>query len=186
MKKIIYISFFLISFFASCVNETINKGKTDNNTKQKEILKNDKTDAMCPTLLKEIENFITYNDSVDRGGSISEDVYIVYLYRKKTVCYVTILQSLCYYQSLYPQSISGSSCNIDGFVLLNNKMIAFYNLKNDCNKGLVDITKLKKGKPKDFPDENSDIARYTTYDPIGKKYKIHSKDSLELVYFGYF
>lgn len=186
MKKAIYISFVFICLFISCNNKTSDKEKKDNNKKQKEMIKKNKTDALSPCLLKELESLIAYNDSVDKGSAISGDVYIVYFSKKQADCYVTIYQSLCYYQSFYPQSLSSPSYNIEGFVTLNNKMIAFYNLGSECNHGLIDITKLGKGKPKNFSDENSDLAIHTTYELSGNKYKIRSKDSLELVYSGYF
>ena len=183
MKKVIFLSFIMVSLFIGCNNTSSDNKKA--NSKENEMTKANKTDAVCPVLLKELESLIAYNDSVDKGSTISGDVYIVYFSRKETDCYVTIYQSLCYYQSFYPQTLSSPRYNIGGFILLKNKMVAFYNLTSECNKGLVDINKLEKGKPKGFPDENSDVAIHTTYDPWGKKYKIHSKDSLELVFSGY-
>ena len=70
---------------------------------------------------------------------------------------------------------------------MKNKMLAFYGLKtqckkNDCYKGLVDTTKLQNEYPNKFP-EFSDIPE-SEFEPIGKVFKIHSRDSLKLVYFG--
>jgi hypothetical protein len=55
-----------------------------------------------------------------------------------------------------------------------------------CNSGcdiscLIDTTLLLKECPAGFPDENSDEALYTQFDPYGKIYKVHNCDSLELI-----
>ena len=184
MNKLIFILISFASVLVSCKNNSV-KEKEVKNKKTKEMISEDKMTVIYPTLLEELEDVITYRDSIDMGSSIIGNVYIVFFSESKGDCYVTIFQSLCYYQSFYPQTLSHPSYNLEGYTLLNGKMIAFYNPESNCNKGLVDITKLKKGKPKDFPGENSDIAVHTNYDPWGKKYKIHSKDSLELVYSGY-
>lgn len=184
MKKVIFLSFILVCLFLGCNNTSSDNKKA--NSKENKMSKAAKKDAVCSVLTRELESLIANNDSIDKGSAISGNVYIVFFFSKETDCYVTIYQSLCYYQSFYPKTLSSPSYDMEGFILLKNKMVAFYNLASGCNKGLVDITKLEKGSPKDFPDESSDLAIHTTYDPWGKKYKIHSRDSLELVYSGSF
>jgi hypothetical protein len=157
MKKVIFISFILSCFFLNCKDPSDNK----NTDKENEMIKATKTDAVCPVLIRELESLIAYNDSIDKGSTISGHVYIVFFSSKKTDCYVTIYQSLCYYQSFYPKTLSSPNYEMEGFILLKNKMVAFYNLESECNKDIVNVAKLEKGDPKGFPDENSDIARNT-------------------------
>ena len=182
MKKVVLLLFIFFGVFIAC-NSTSSDNKKVNN--KEEMIRANKAEAVCPVLLKELENIIAYKDSIDKGSTITGNVYLVYFSQDETDCYVTIYQSLCYYQSFYPQTLSSPSHSIEGYILLKNKMVAFYNLKSKCNNRLVDITKIEKGNPKDFPDEKSDVAIHASYDPWGKKYKIHSKENLELVYSGF-
>ncbi len=111
--------------------------------------------------------------SVDKEDEYNINIYIVFFSEKVDGCYITMSTAHFY-----------DSHHLVGYIIINDKMIAFYKPESECNKGLVDITKLKKGKPDGFIDENSEWAN-DIYEPNGRKYKVHSKDSLELVYSGY-
>lgn len=93
----------------------------------------------------------------------------------------------------------------EGFYLIDDKLIVYYGKDVTCgaimegrinsfmdraNKVecsitcLIDSTLLRKDCPGDYPDENSEQALYTQFDPYGKIYKVHNCDSLELIYQG--
>lgn len=132
-------------------------------------------EGLSPTLLDELNKFIAKQDTLKNENHFDAKIIVVHFSKKDNDCYVSIGTSHFY-----------NSQNLEGFLIIGDKMIAFYNPQSECNKGLVNVSKLKAGMPNDFPDENSDIAIHTTYDPWGKKYKIHSQDSLELLYSGSF
>ena len=94
----------------------------------------------------------------------------------------------------------------EGFYIIDNKLIVYYGTDVTCgaimegridpfinreNKDgcivscLIDTTLLLKECPTGFPDENSDEALYTQFDPYGKIFKVHNCDSLELIYTGF-
>ena len=58
--------------------------------------------------------------------------------------------------------------------------------ENGCLDAMIDKSKLRIDRPKDFLDENSEFSINTYYEPIGRRYIIHSPDSLELVFEGYY
>jgi len=171
MKKVIYISFVFACLFIGCDNATSDK-KAESNTKVNKMTKIDKNDALAPVLSKELKSLIAYNDSVSKKNVFKTNIYIVYFSKKENACYL-IMSTAHFYDS----------SNLSGYTLLNDKMIALYNPENECNYGLIDTAKLKKGRPEGFSDENSKEAE-TIYEPYGRKYKIHNKDVLELVYSG--
>ena len=75
--------------------------------------------------------------------------------------------------------------NLSGYIILNEIMVAFYSLEDECNCNLVDATKLKKDKTDKYPNEYS--RPQITYDPSGKIFKINKEDkSLELIFSGQF
>ena len=175
MKKIIYILLVLVYCVASCKNTPT---MSDKKTKQEEVsldMSTDsiKTNAISPVLFKELEKLISHNDSVSTNEELKTNIYIIYFSTEGNTCFLT-MSTAHFYDNTY----------LSGYVQIDDKMIAFYNPESICNKGLIDITKLEKESPKNFPDENSDIAIHTIYDPWGMKYIIHSKDSLELIYSG--
>lgn len=183
MRKLIFISTTFAFFLVSCNNTSIKEKVVNNDEEQKEIMKQPIMNGIHSSLFKELERIIAYyRDSPVQESPFKHDIFIVYFSHSGIDCYVTIFQSPWYYQKFYTKTLS--SYNLDGFSFLNGNMVAFYNIQDKCNKDLVDITKLKKEKPDGFPDENSDIAIHTIYESWGKKYKIHSNDSLELVYSG--
>lgn len=152
------------------------------------------TSAFCPILLNAIKSFIhDYTDDLDYVVSIEID-------NDGSNCYVFMSTNMFYLSSL-----------LIGYQIVDNKMIAYYfNISNDtvsfyellsqqntkdfnnllyesdCFDGLIDKNKLNTNFPKSFPDENSDFATGWNYDPVGRKYIIHSPDSLELVFEGYY
>ncbi|MFZ5430431.1 MAG: hypothetical protein ACOZDD_09370 [Bacteroidota bacterium] len=183
MKEVIFISIILANLLLGCRNISSEYRKA--NSAENELINCTDMDAVSSVLIQKIKGMIAYNDSIDKVSSIKADVFIVFFSQENAGCYVTIFQSLNYYKSFYPSTLSSPSIDLEGYILLKDKMVAFYNLGSECNTGLVDCTKLEKDNPDVFPDENSDIVIHTTYDPRGKRFRIHSKDSLELVFSGY-
>ncbi len=173
MKRLVYIILIFSYLFIGCKNKTSDKRKMVINTNQKEIVKDNKTSAICPVLLNELESLIAYNDSINNKDEFNINIYMVFFSKKVDGCYITITTVHFY-----------DSNHLVGYTMIDNKMIVFYNPESECNKGLVDINKLEKGKPGSFIDENSEQAN-DIYEPNGRRYKIYSKDSLELVYSGW-
>ena len=158
------------------------------------VLTEKDTSAFCPILLNAIKSFIHDDmDELDCVVSIAID-------NDGNNCYVFMSTNMYYFSPL-----------LNGYQIVDNKMVAYYlNISNDtiskykllsqqnaedfsnllyesdCSHSLIDNSKLNTGFPKSFPDENSDFATGWFYEPRGRKYLIHSPDSLELVFEGYF
>lgn len=152
------------------------------------------TSAFCPILLNAIKSFIhDYTDDLDYVVSIEID-------NDGSNCYVFLSTNMFYLSPL-----------LNGYQVVEDKMVAYYfnifndtisfyellsqqntkdfnNLlyESDCSDGLIDKNKLKTDHPKSFPDENSDFATGWNYEPRGRKYKVLSSDSLELVFEGFY
>lgn len=148
--------------------------------------------AFCQALAREIKSFINKN----------ENCPVVSLCAEKTEKNCSLLMSTgLWYDSRF----------IIGYQIINEKMVAYYYNyiqesmsyydfistldtkdkdellnENGCMDALIDKSKLKTDRPQSFLDENSEFAMYTDYEPIGRRYIIHSADSLELVFEGYY
>ena len=101
------------------------------------------------------------------------------------VILVTIDDSLLYISPDIYYECHGST----GYSLYREKLVGFY-ITSAGDWGLIDTTLLTKGAAKGYPDkfpENDpafDSLEYK-YDYRMRKYRIHSKDSLELLFWGY-
>lgn len=145
----------------------------------------------CPALQSELIDFILEQ----------QDPFVkvirVWIEGRDGDCYVDMLSDICY-----------DKCSLCGYYIIDSIMIAYDYIKRDenmsfhelyelldsvdrhvlfkeseCNNGLIDTTLLIKNTPVDFPNEEQIC---TSYDGSGRKYKIHSPDSLELVFEGYY
>ena len=170
MRKVIILVIIFTPLIFCCNNKIKDEEKEDINDSKKKTMH--ETNAICPVLLYELEELISTRDNDDNIAS--KDIYVVHFEDTEEGCFVLIGASM-YYRSYA----------IKGYLIYNKKLIVFYNPESECNIGLVDIAKLQTGKPDGYLDEYSEKAIHTTYDPRGKRYKIHSKDSLELVFSGY-
>ena len=200
MRNSIIISLATLLVLLMCCQSN-NKGNTYDITKDNHSLdstlitlpKKD-TSAFCPILLNAIKTFIhDYTDDLDYVVSIEID-------NDGSNCYVFLSTNMFYISPL-----------LNGYQVVDNKMVAYYfnifndtisfyellsqqdtkdfnNLlyESDCSNGLIDKNKLKTDYPMSFPDEHSDFATGWNYEPRGKKYKVLSSDSLELVFEGYY
>lgn len=171
MFKLVFFLVVPISFLISC-NETINQRDDTNEViDDEEMLKTEQTDVISPELTEVLRNHFP-SDNIDKNNSVVPNVYIVKFYTKESDCYVNICSSLCY-----------ESYNLKGYTLLDDNMISFYNIKNECMNGLIDPNRLEKDAPEKFPDENSDYAKYIIFDGLCKEYKIeYQGDDIELVF----
>ncbi|MDH5415245.1 MAG: hypothetical protein OEW87_14000 [Flavobacteriaceae bacterium] len=127
--------------------------------------------ALSQNLYQELNNFVAIYDSLNFQDSV---IAISFYEEEKGDC-ILLFASQPFYDRRH----------CDGYFLLNNKMIAFYEISSTCNVGLVKEEELKTEEIFDFPNEN---IRHTfdSYDPWGRKYRVHSNDSIELVFSGYF
>lgn len=155
---------------------------------------NEDTLAFCSNLLNAIRSFI--NDYADEY----EDVISIEIVNEGNDCFVFMSTNMYYYTHL-----------LFGYQIIDDKMVAYYfNYNNDtlsfynfvsqintkdkkeflseseCSNCLIDKSKLKTDYPIVFPNEYSDFATGWIYEPRGRKYIIHSPDSLELVFEGYY
>ena len=160
MKKV-FLIFILIIIIISCREE------------QKQVqVESQVTGVFAPVLSKEILRFISFFDSLalkSKAGYVPP-VFEMEFSESKGDCFLTIIQSDFY------------SLKYDGYCEFNGKIICFTNLDNICSKNLIDRTKIKKDSKKYF--ENSALI-YLIIDPIKRRYKIISSDSLILVYQGF-
>ncbi len=148
--------------------------------------------AFCQALVREIKSFINKNDNC----------VVVSLCAKKTEKKCSLFMSTgLWYDSRF----------LIGYQIIDKKMVAYYYNyidedmsyydfisaldtkgkdellnENGCLDALIDKSKLKTDRPQSFLNENSEFAIYTDYEPIGRQYIIHSQDSLELVFEGYY
>jgi hypothetical protein len=83
------------------------------------------------------------------------------------------------------QSNHYNSKIMKGYIVSKKELIVFYDIST-CGSKLVDYSGLKKKKIKGFKNEESDVAKYSVFEPWGWKYEINDQDSLELIYKGFF
>ena len=197
-KTITYI--ILILVVLSCNNkQNINNSEVIGN--EEAIVNNNViNDAFSVEMNKIINEMILFYDTA--GFGIDSNIIVIDFIKEKENCYFRIYEDISYFVWL------------KYYTFVNNKLIVFYDINDDCICGLIDTTKLIKfnGIPLEFifaPEFDSTInmsahrekmkeyEKHITkikgfpdeanchYEPIGRKYKIHSKDSLELVFTGY-
>ena len=140
-------------------------------------------------LMDEIQKSIS-----DTNHRMQSQIYDLWFAKTNGDCCFAISKTICYHSQA-----------AEGFYLINDKLIVYYGTDVTCgaimegridpfiNQGhkvecfvscLIVTTLLLKECPADFPDENSDEALYTLFDPYGRIFKIHNCDSLELIYEG--
>jgi hypothetical protein len=144
--------------------------------KSQKIIKDRKSKIISPALYKEILLFDRYADSLAIYGNYSyTPIVFVEFELKDQECNVLIGK-----QNVYNRSM------MNGYLKIGKKLLVFYSSTNSCNCGLVNNNKLHTKLNKNHLNENSIEARYNKYDPWGRKFKIHNRDSLEFISQGFF
>lgn len=127
-------------------------------------------DIVSPVLLREIDVFVQGRQTDDSLKIILVDINDSLLYICPSVFYN-------YHEST-------------GHFFYQGKLVGFH-LGHYAGKwNFVDTAKLEKGRVKGYPEEfpvsvESDSLEYK-YDFRVRTYQIHSKDSLELIFWGYY
>ena len=148
-----------------------------------------------PTVHSIIDNIISFYDSI--GYKTDSCILDLNIIKKMGNCYITICKSLSYASWL------------KYYTIIDHRLIAIYDLVDECNCGLIDTCKLEKfnGVPlslildttlnysvrrekiKELEKNMVKIEGFSDeavrYDPVGRIYKIHCMDSLELVFTGH-
>ena len=175
-----------------CIHQTHRERQDDtsiNQTIGDTELFNDKM-PFSKSLMDEIQKSIS-----DTNHRMQSQIYDLWFVKTDGDCCIAINKTICYDSKL-----------AKGFYIIDDKLIVYYGTDGTCgaimegridsfinreNKVgcivscLIDTTLLLKECPAGFPDENSDEALYTQFDPYGKIYKVHNCDSLVLIYEGF-
>ena len=126
-------------------------------------------------------------------GIEQDSIYALWFAKTDGDCCFVISTTDCYFSELADGFYHvgdklivyhGSDCTCGA--ILEGRIDPFINRKNkiDCDIArLIDTTLLLKECPAGYPDENSDEALYTIFDPYGKIFKVNG-DSLEMIYCG--
>lgn len=145
----------------------------------------------CPALQSELKDYI------QKQHDPFANVIRIWIVERNGNCYLDMASDICY-----------DTRSLCGYYIMDSIMIAYDYIKRDddmsflelyelldsvdrhvffkeseCNNGIIDTTLLIRNAPVDFPNEEQICG---TYDGRGRKYKIHSPDSLELVFEGYY
>ena len=171
-----------------CGSETA-KTETKNPIDNDSICQSFYTSPFCSALNSELNDFI-----LKRPDNYAK-VISIWMEEQDGDCFLNMLYDICYNEyALCGYYIIDSIMVTYNYIKRdNNKSFAeLYQLmdsinpnlffkESECNFGLVDTTLLIRSIPIDFPNYHQVC---TTYDGIGRKYIIHSPDSLELVFEG--
>ena len=192
MKQIFAIIVLLhLCLIWGCVHQTQQKKQENTSVNQtiddKELVNDNLPFSM--SLMDEIQKSIS-----DTTHRMQSQIYDLWFAKTDGDCCFAISNTICYHSQV-----------AEGFYLIDDKLIVYYgtdvtcgaimegridpfiNRKNkvECNIScLIDTTLLLKKCPAGFPDENSEEALYTLFDPYGRIFKVHNCDSLELIYEG--
>jgi hypothetical protein len=165
--NILLVRVFLILIIVSLLS--CNSFQKNDNKNQNSIL-NENQKIVNPILLKEIRLFIRHVDVSESSRKLN-NIFIVKFSGDFNDCYISIKNDDSYY-------IKG----FDGYILESDYMIAFYYTNNKCNTSFVDTPKLQKNV-KNIYKKAEDLI-ISNFEPEFKAYKVHSKDSIELIYYG--
>ena len=153
--------------------------------------------GLSKEMISIIQEMISLYDSVDFG--MSANILNIEFVKKKNDCFISFYEALCYNMWL------------QYYTFVDDKLIAIYHIEDEWNYDFFDTTNLEKfhGIPLelllDTTMERSVYRKITDelkkkmtviegypsesfghFHPIGRSYKIQSKEHLELVYEGRF
>ena len=185
----IILGLLLLCIMCGCNNSQSQLNQAVNGIKQDFIVnENNSVSPFSESLMNEIQKCIS-----DTNHRMQSQIYDLWFAKTDGDCCIAINKTICYDSKL-----------AEGFYLIDDKLIVYYGTDVTCgailegridpfinreNKvecdiaRLIDTTLLLKECPAGYPDENSDEALYTTFDPYGKIFKVNG-DSLELIYCG--
>lgn len=164
----------LISCVVGCHHTRSTKpiDSTNDSLAVEKSIEPDYSEVIAPSLLNELEKFIIDFCAVYPRSDY--DIIALVFYKKKNECYVMITTTHFY-----------DSEQLIGAIQLKDKMVAFYESDSTCFHDLIVPNAFKKEGWSEFPDEHSDQI-HVDFEPWGKFFKIHNRDSLELTYSGRF
>lgn len=155
MKRFISIlcTVFIFTIFG-CTNSTqdsverIEEDKT-NTIPEQQASNNPVNDSFMSAL----NNFMDYNDSLAKNGHFDASIIYVEFYSENDSCKLSF-STFHFYENE----------KIKKYFSHRDKMVAFLNPADLCNKQIIYFEKLETTPTSDFPDENSDLAIHATYD----------------------
>lgn len=161
MKMTIFLIFLLL-LLNNC------KENNKNNVSSSDTTKIGTFDYVNKNLANEIKSFILYcNNKLKKN---EPTLYIVCFCSEEDKLNISIRNSLFYNSSL-----------LYGYIMFENKMIAFYPKNHNRFNDLLNLDGLLKNNPKGFIDQDSQKVEIFPFDPYGRTYLVHDKDSLELI-----
>lgn len=189
MRSIIALFCFVFMVLAyGCGTETAKK-ETKAPVNNDSICQSLYSSPFCSALNSELNDFI-----IKRPDNYAK-VISIWMEEQDGDCFLNMLYDICY-----------NEYTLCGYYIIDGIMVTYNYIKRDnnlsfaemyqlmdsinpnllfkeseCNIGLVDTTLLIKSIPIDYPNYQQVC---TTYDGIGRKYRIYSPDSLELVFEG--
>ena len=185
----IILGLLLLCIMCGCNNSQSQLNQAVNSIKQDSIVnENNSVSPFSESLMNEIQKCI-----YDTNHLMQSQIYDLWFAKTDGDCCFAISDANFYHSQV-----------AEGFYLIGDKLVVYYGTDGTCsailegridpfinreNKvecdiaRLIDTTLLLKECPAGYPDENSDEALYTTFDPYGKIFKVNG-DSLELIYCG--
>jgi len=190
MKKVFYI--LMLVFIVSCnnrqeVNNKIVIDNTETENNDNELINN----GLSKAVIRIIDEMFLFYDSLDDGWNAN--ILDLGLSKVEGDCYLFAIRDLCY------------SPWLEYYTIIDDKLIGIYEITDECNCDFFDTTKLNKFngislellldttidrvKVQELRKNITKIEGFPDRSPmqgetVGRKYKVHSKDSLELVYTG--
>ncbi len=190
MKRIqIIFGLLLLCILCGCNNPQLQLNQKADGIEQDSIVnENNSVSPFSESLMNEIQKCIS-----DTNHLMQSRIYALWFAKTDGDCCFVISTTDCYFSELADGFYQvgdklivyhGSDCTCGA--ILEGRIDPFINRKNkiDCDIArLIDTTMLLKECPAGYPDENSDEALYTIFDPYGKIFKVNG-DSLEMIYCG--
>ena len=152
----------IILLFWACSQEKTSE--TNNNkirTKNCFGLKNKK-------LYHKIVAFVDTVSKIPRSKEL-QNIIEVYFYKENKKCYFNLATNYFYKKE-----------KLDGFLLINDFMVSFYDVNNPCNDKIVEKKNLNHITPVN-KYLNNHTALHGPFEPFIRKYEILKPDSFKLI-----
>lgn len=129
--------------------------------------------AFTPVLRDKIENFISYADSV-LGKKEKEEFYTFFMHKRNDKEILFLGTSFFYKKK-----------RIKGYAFLNGRLVVYYGNSSGQEQDLVNVAKLIQFVDT-IPGYRSDACIDMDYQVLKREYVICDKDSLSLIYSGFY